>query len=315
MNIYRNFDDIPFDKNTVLTVGTFDGVHLGHQVIINKLKAISSEYNLRNVLITIDPHPQIVLHKPGSPKVELLTDIEERLLLFEKFGIQNTLIIPFTYEFSRTEPETFVRDYLLKRVGASNILIGYDHMFGKNREGDLALLKRLGNELEFSVEKIDALQSGEVIVSSTKIRKALSNNEIEYAAEMLGHNYMVIGHVIEGDKRGRTIGYPTANIKPVSPNKLIPGNGVYIVSADIGAKNYFGMANIGVRPTFKVDDKPLLEVYFFDYEGEIYGKKLNICFHRYLRKEHKFSSVEELIKQLNRDKVNSLELIEDFYKV
>jgi riboflavin kinase / FMN adenylyltransferase len=301
MNIYRAFNEIDYNSETVLTVGTFDGVHLGHQLIINKLLNISEKNNLRHVLITIDPHPQIVLQKPDKKPIALLTTIEERLRLFERFGIQNTLIIPFTKEFAQTSPDEFVRKYLYKMVGIKKMLIGYDHLFGKNREGNEELLKKLSDELSFDIEKLPALQDKEVIISSTKIRDAISDKNIEFANEMLGYNYCVHGKILKGDERGAKIGYPTANIYPDNNYKLIPSNGIYLVSAEINNQKYYGMGYIGTRPTFTQDTRPTLEVNFFDFEGDIYNTEIFVEFLSYIRDDKKFDSIEALVKEIQND--------------
>lgn len=309
MNVYRSFEEIPRDEKTILTVGTFDGVHRGHQVIIQRLLQISETENLRPVLIVIDPHPQIVLKSVGRPPLYLLTDIDERLELFEDKGLKNVLILPFSYEFSRTKPEDFINDYLFDKVGMKKMLIGYDHLFGKNREGGFELLQKLSSELGFEIEKINPFSSGDRIVSSTKIRNAVKNSEMEKAADMLGYEYIVSGEVIYGDRRGRILGYPTANMQLRNENKLLPGNGVYFVSSFIDDMKYYGMANIGFRPTFKKESEPLLEVHFFEFDADIYGDHLVISFISFIRKEEKFGRVEELLIQLGKDKQKCKKLI------
>ncbi len=312
MNIYRSFEQIPRDDNTVLTVGTFDGVHSGHRVIIRRLIEISKTESLRPVLITIDPHPKIVLKSPGSPPFSILTDIDERLRLFDDMGLENVLIIPFSYEFSRTKPEHFISNYLFGKVGMSKILIGYDHLFGKNREGSIELLQRLTNELGFEIEKVNPFSSGDRIVSSTAIRNSVKSGNMTIAADMLSYDYIVSGEVIYGDRRGRDLGFPTANIRPANRNKLLPGNGVYFISSIIDGKKYFGMANIGFRPTFKLQAAPMLEAHFFDFDSDIYGRKIAISFISFIRNEKKFDSVVELQGQLRRDKLKYSKLILEY---
>jgi riboflavin kinase / FMN adenylyltransferase len=312
MNIYNAFKEIDYNKNTVLTVGTFDGVHKGHQMIINRLLECSQKNNQRALLLTIDPHPQIILRREGKKPVKLLTMINERLKLFEKFGLENVLIIPFTFEFSRTSPEIFVSDYLSSKIGFSKILIGYDHMFGKDREGNEDLLKVLGDKFDFQIEKIDPLNVNALTISSTKIRHALENKQIELANDMLGYNYMVSGTVIRGDGRGAKIGIPTANIQ-VSHFKQMPGNGVYLVRTELFGKMTYGMANIGIRPTFTENTESILEVNFFDFNKDLYRQEIDIEFLNFLRDEKKFDGLESFLKQLANDKINSLELINKFY--
>lgn len=312
MNVYRSFDEIPFNSETVLTVGTYDGVHNGHQVIIRRLLEIAKRDNLRNVMLTLDPHPRIVLKKSGSKDVKLLTLIEERIKLFEKFGIENVLVIPFNYEFSQTPAEVFVREFLAKKIGLKTMLIGYDHMFGKDRRGDDTLLSRISRELNFSIEIIDPFKEKEITISSSKIRKAIGNSEIELANDLLGYNYFVSGKVIKGDGRGAKIGVPTANIGINSDVKLMPANGVYLAKVIIEEKEYYGMANIGKRPTFKDDDESTLEINIFNFNKNIYDLHLEVQFLKYLRAEKKFDGVEELLTQLDLDKIICQEIIKTF---
>lgn len=302
MKVYRDFSEIEFDKNTVLTLGTFDGVHIGHKKILNRLKEISKNENLRTVVLTMDPHPQIVLQKSDKPPISLLTNINERITEFRRQDIENCVVMTFSYEFSQLPAEKFIREFLCEKIGMSKILVGYDHMFGKDRDGDEKLLERLGEELDFSVERIEAMVDNDVVISSTKIRNAIKAHQIEIANEMLGYNYMVQGTVVKGDGRGKQLGFPTANIIPPNIYKLIPGNGVYIISSIIDGNNYFGMANIGTRPTFHDNNTSTLEVNFFDLDMDLYGKELYINFHKFIRNEKKFNGPTELVNQINKDK-------------
>lgn len=302
MKVYRDFDEIDFDKNTVLTVGTFDGVHRGHSTILNRLKEISKENSLRTVVLTMEPHPRIVLQKGDKPPISLLTNINERINEFRRQGIENCVVMTFSYEFSQIPAEEFIREYLSKKVGMSKILIGYDHMFGKNRDGDEKLLERLGKELDFEVERIEALGDDEVIISSTKIRTALKENKIEKANEMLGYEYMIQGIVVKGDGRGKLLGFPTANLIPPNLYKLVPANGVYIVSSTIEDKLYYGLVNIGTRPTFHDQDASTIEVHFLDLDMNLYGKEIYINFHKFIRSEKKFNGPTELVNQIKNDK-------------
>ncbi len=308
MKVFKSFDEAEFDRNSVITVGTYDGVHLGHQSVINELLSIAAKDNLRPVLLTIHPHPQEIIKNNREPS-KLLTSISERLVLFERFGISNVIIIPFTYEFSLTKPESFVRDYLFNKVGFKTILIGYDHLFGKNREGNSELLQRLSAELDFNVKKVSAFSDGDIIVSSTKIRNSIKDCDIEFANEMLGYDYIVNGKVMHGQRIAATLGYPTANIFPDEKNKLMPGNGVYVVSSVIDGKLYYGMANVGLRPTLTDDTIPTLEVNYFDLDMDLYDKYLTVSFHKFIRKEVKFAGIEKLKEQISRDKLTCLSLI------
>lgn len=310
MNVYRSFDEVPFDKNTVVTVGTFDGVHRGHQQILNSLLEKSSEFTARPFAMTFEPHPQIVLQKVGKPPIQLLTSIEERLQIFEMFNIPNVLVIPFSQEFSEISSEDFIKNFLIEKVGMSHILIGFDHNFGKNREGNEELLQKLGGEFGFTVEKIPAFNESGTAISSTRIRQAIKRGDIEFANEMLGYPYIVIGTVVRGDGRGRNLGFATANIQTLNAQKLLPANGVYFVGAMIDGVNTFGMANIGTRPTFTDDIFPTLEAHFFDFDKSIYDKQIIVSFLKFIREERKFTGYDMFFSQLTEDKITCLELAE-----
>lgn len=302
LKVYRSFEEVPFNKNTVLTVGTFDGVHKGHQKILKRLLDISKKDNLRALMMTFFPHPQMVLKKTGKSPIQLLTTIHERAKVFEKFGLEHLLVAPFTLEFSKTSPEKFIRDYLCNEIGVKKVLIGYDHLFGKDRSGGVDLLKDLATELDYEVEKIDVLEEDQSAVSSTRIRQAIQEGCITEANSMLGWNYIVHGIVKKGDQRGRTIGYPTANIYSTEEGKLLPGRGVYAVRVITNDDVKFGMANVGKRPTFKENDPDILEVNIFDFNKNIYNEEVSVEFLNFIRHEKKFNGVEELLVQLRSDK-------------
>jgi len=333
MNIYYNIKDVPYDKNTVITVGTFDGVHLGHKEIIQKLTDLATKTKSRSFIVTLDPHPRIVLnenksntanntdnnsdnsiHKTSNnqqDEIKLLNDLEDRLKLFEDYGVENVLVINFTKDFAKTSPLSFIEDIIYKNIGFNYFLIGYDHSFGKNREGDINLLLEINDTLNFEIEQVAPLLLDENAISSTKVRKSISNGEIQIANKMLGYDYYIKGFVVEGFKRGRQIGFPTANIEISDKYRLIPMNGVYVVKLEI--ENYstklFGMANIGFRPTFDNDKKLTIEINIFDFNQDIYGNKLKVSFIDYIRNEQKFNSIDEIISQLNKDKIHSLEFV------
>lgn len=313
MIVYKKLDEIIYDKKTVLTLGTFDGVHLGHRVIIDRLKKTAAENNLRELIITMEPHPQVVLNKPDKGPIRLLTTIEERLQLFEELGIQNCFVLEFNREIANMDAEQFVEQVMVKTIGVDKILMGYDHLFGKNRGGNEELLKKLGLKFNFSVERIEGYEKDGIFVSSTKIRRALDEKRIDDANKMLGYYYFIIGEVVHGVGRGRKIGYPTANIKIENQYKLIPPVGVYFVSSNIKNRKVFGMANIGYRPTFDDNMGLVLEVYFFDIEEDLYGKRQKIEFHNYLRDEKKFNGVEELIEAMKEDERICRELINKLF--
>ncbi|ROL57437.1 bifunctional riboflavin kinase/FAD synthetase [Bacteroidetes/Chlorobi group bacterium Naka2016] len=309
MEVFRGIEQISNNSKHIITVGTFDGVHLGHQKILNRIKEIAKIENGKSLIITFDPHPQFVVKRPEKEPIKLLTTIEERLLLFEKFGIDKVLIIPFTKEFAQISAEAFVREILHQKVGFSHILVGHDHFFGKNREGNFELLSKLSNELGFFVERIPAFITEEITVSSTKIRNALLQNQIELANKLLGYHYFITGTVVSGDGRGASLGFPTANIKFDDEHKLVPSNGVYLVYSNIDGKIVYGMANLGFRPTFHNEKKRVLEVYYLNFAGDLYKRNLKVHFLKFLRNEQKFNSIDELLIQLNKDKEHSLNLI------
>lgn len=308
IKVYRKIEEIEYNPKTVLTVGTFDGVHIGHNEILSRLISYKNEF--RTCIVTFHPHPQHVLGNK-SPKLTLLTSIKERIDLFENLGIDSVLVIPFDKSFSYLSARDFISEILYKKLGISKFLIGYDHSFGKNREGKFELLKQMGNELNFEVEQIKAKSDEENIVSSTLIRHKIQNREIEYVKNLLGRFYFVTGIVKEGHQRGRTIGFPTANVIPEDKNKLIPGNGSYVVKSNIEGEEFYGMANIGVRPTFLDNAQPLLEVHFFNLDMNLYGKELKIEFLNFIREEKKFNVLEELVEQLNKDREFSINFLKN----
>lgn len=314
MKVYKSFDEIKYNPATVLTIGTFDGVHKGHGKILGRLREIASEENLRALVITFHPHPQTVLQRNDRNPVYLLTTIQERLKLFEKYGIENVLIIPFSYEFSQTTPEDFIKIYLNQKIGFSKILIGYDHFFGKNREGNLELLQKLSLETGFGVERINRFSEDENIISSTVIRNELLARNLDKANYLLGYEYFIEGKVVTGDKRGAKLGIPTANIQSPHPNKLLPSNGVYFVSLQINGTTHYGMANIGTRPTFTDETIRTIEVNIFDFNSDIYNKVVTVNFLKFIREEKKFGGIEEFLAQLKMDKEMCLGYLQEMNK-
>jgi riboflavin kinase / FMN adenylyltransferase len=311
MLVYHSFNDIPHKPHTVLTIGTFDGLHRGHRSVIDLLKKRSQEMKARNVLLTFHPHPQIVLQKPDRPPVELLTTIQERIFLLHQLRLDSTLVIPFDKEFSQVSAEDFVREYLVKKVGVKHMIVGYDHAFGNGRKGTEDLLTALGAELGFTVEKAPALSENSDTISSTKIRKAIHTGDVLTANRMLGYPYLVAGKVVEGDGRGRKLGLPTANILPGDINKILPKNGVYLVSAILDGQTHFGMANVGTRPTFTDDIHPRLEVHFFEWNKMIYDREVIVSFMKFIRDERKFESTGLFFEQIIQDKETCYEAIEN----
>ncbi|MCP4054756.1 MAG: bifunctional riboflavin kinase/FAD synthetase [Mesoflavibacter sp.] len=293
-------------NHTVLTIGTFDGVHIGHQKIIKRLVEISEIKNLTPSLLTFFPHPRMVLQKDAN--IKLINTIDEKKDILKQFGISNLVIKEFTKEFSRLTAEDFVKNILVDHLKAKHIIIGYDHHFGRNRNANIEDLKQFGKDFNFEVEEISKQDINDVAVSSTKIRAALQEGNIKTANTYLGYNFMLTGKVIDGKKLGQTINYPTANLHIEETYKLIPKHGVYIVKSIIDNNTVYGMMNIGHNPTVNGKHQTI-ETHFFDFNKDLYGQNLKIELLQRLRDEQKFNSVEELQSQLHIDKNNALEFI------
>lgn len=293
-------------NHTVLTIGTFDGVHIGHQKIIKRLVEISEIKNLTPSLLTFFPHPRMVLQKDAN--IKLINTIDEKKDILKQFGISNLVIKEFTKEFSRLTAEDFVKNILVDHLKAKHIIIGYDHHFGRNRNANIEDLKQFGKDFDFEVEEISKQDINDVAVSSTKIRAALQEGNIKTANTYLGYNFMLTGKVIDGKKLGQTINYPTANLHIEETYKLIPKHGVYIVKSIIDNITVYGMMNIGHNPTVNGKHQTI-ETHFFDFNKDLYGQNLKIELLQRLRDEQKFNSVEELQSQLHIDKNNALEFI------
>jgi riboflavin kinase/FMN adenylyltransferase len=292
--------------NPVLTIGTFDGVHLGHRKIIARLNELARKINGESVIFTFDPHPRKVI-APEETNLRLLTTLDEKIELFEQSGIDHLIIYPFTPEFAQLTYSEFVEQVLVDQIHTHYLVVGYDHKFGKNRQGDFEFLKNCADRLGFHIEKLDVLLMNESNVSSTKIREAIQHGDFESANAFLGYSFSLHGTVVEGQKLGRKIQFPTANIEASDPDKIIPGYGVYMVKVKIHGKTHSGMLNIGSRPTVNHNaDHRSVEVNIFDFNEDIYGKHLEVIFYRKLRDEQKFASIEELKKQLGKDKENTL---------
>lgn len=301
MRVFQGFDELTKIPNPVLTIGTFDGVHLGHQRIIQQLNEEAQKHGGESVLFTFYPHPRMVLF-PDSHGLKLLQTQVEKIEKLERMGLQNVIVHPFTKEFSRLTAIEFVRDYLVNKLNVKTIVIGYDHQFGKNREGSLELLKDLAPVYDFNVIEIPAQDIDDVNVSSTKIRNALKSGNIETANAFLGEPFEMNGIVQSGKQIGRSIGFPTANIDLGSSVKLIPEIGVYLVRVVTPSRaEYFGMLNIGVNPTVSDNAQTTIEVHLLDYSGDLYGQELQVKVLSRLRDELKFDSLEELKNQLAKD--------------
>lgn len=300
MEVVRDIADFPQLSHAVVTSGTFDGVHVGHQKILRRVIERARQSDGQSVVITYWPHPRLVLF-PEDNNLKLLSTIEERIEQLRSFGIDYLLIIPFTKEFSRTSSRSFITDILVRAINTKVLVIGYDHRFGKNREGSFEHLKARSAQYGFEVEEIPRQDVDDIGVSSTKIRRALESGDIETANRYLGRHYSITSEVEEGKKLGRTIGFPTANMAMPPAHKLIPGNGVYAVWAKVDGERHAAMMNIGLRPT--VDGKELtLEVHLLDFTGDLYGKTMTVEFVDQLRKERKFEGLEALQAQLVKDR-------------
>lgn len=299
-----------FDGNisTVVTIGTFDGVHIGHRKIIQRLIEIGKKEALEPTILTFFPHPRMILQK--GLDIKLINTIDERIKILENTGIKNLIVHPFTKNFSRLGAREFVETILVEKLGAKKIVIGYDHRFGRNRTANIEDLKKFGKEFGFGVEEIPKQDIDEVAVSSTKIRKALNNGEIEKANAYLSEAFMLTGTIVRGKSLGKTLGFPTANLYIEEAYKLIPKNGVYIVRSTIEGKQVFGMMNIGVNPTISEGNKQSIETHFFDLDMDLYGKTLQINLLKRIRDEEKLGSLEALSKVMEKDKKVSLKYIE-----
>jgi riboflavin kinase/FMN adenylyltransferase len=309
MEIFEDLSKVTYDKNTVVTLGTFDGIHAGHKKIIEEVVARSSFYGGRNFLITFDPHPRSIVSK--DYKIQILSTLEEKLKLLEAIGIQNVLVIKFTKEFSQLSANEFFLKYVLKGIGIREIVIGHDHHFGKGRDGDENKLRELGKANDFKVTPVDAVSIDSMIVSSTKIRNLLTAGDVKTVNLFLGRFYSFSGKVVEGDKRGRELGFPTANIEPDNLDKLLPAIGIYAVEFFINneEKKYTGIMSMGKRPTFYDEGKLTTEVYIFDFDKDIYGAKVTVKVVDRIRGEEKFSSAEELVIQMNKDVAAGMEIL------
>lgn len=295
-------DKVAYDPDTVLTVGTFDGVHEGHKSLIERVVAAAKAEGRRSVVVSFDPHPRDIL-QPGANGIQLLTTLDERAEMLDAMGVDQLVVIPFTRDFSLLSSEEFIRDILWKTIGMAHIVIGYDHHFGRNREGGIDALRRMGQELGFRVKSVEKHEIGTVTVSSTAARRALrEDGDVDLVASFLGRPYTLTGIVVHGQKRGRIMGFPTANLSIHDMRKIIPKNGVYCVDVDYDGRVWRGMLNIGTRPTFKDGHHPSVEVHLIGFEGDLYGQSITVRFVDRIREEMKFSGMEELRAQLDVDR-------------
>lgn len=316
MKVHRDIRNLPQFLNAAITIGTFDGVHNGHRQIIAQLKKEAAENHGECVLITFDPHPRMVLNK--GKNVKLLNTLSEKTELLEKQEVDHLVVVPFTNDFSNQTPEEYIEDFLVKNFHPATIIIGYDHRFGKDRAGDYRLLESRQNQFGYKVKEIPEQVLHDITISSTKIRQALENYDFQTAKECLGYDYFFQGTVVEGNKLGRTLGYPTANLEVENEDKLVPPDGIYAVNVALARENdsdilevesyHQGMMSIGYRPTID-DGKRMIEVNIFDFNQNIYGRRLRVYLKFFLRKEEKFDSMEALKNKIAEDKARSLELL------
>jgi riboflavin kinase/FMN adenylyltransferase len=306
LKIYHSINDFTPDKKTVVTLGTFDGVHIGHKKIIEKLLQSAAETNSESLILTFFPHPRMVLQE--SSEIQLLNTLDEKIRLLSHTGLDHLIIHPFDEAFSRLTAEEFVSKILVGRFNIQKIIIGYDHRFGRNRTANIDDLIVFGNEYGFEVEQISAQEIDAVSVSSTKIRNALHEGNIALANEYLGYPYLLTGMVVKGKQLGRTIGFPTANIHIAENYKLIPKIGVYVVQSTIDGNTVYGMMSIGTNPTVNGNSLSI-EVYYFDFNANLYGQKLGVSILGYLRDEQKFGSLEALKAAIANDQKKSLEFL------
>ena len=307
MKVYRHLDNFKEVSNPIVTTGTFDGLHIGHRKIIHRIKELAQEKDGEHVVLTFFPHPRMVLH-PDDHDLKLLNTLDEKVNLFQDAGIDHLIIHPFTKDFSRTTSTEFVRDILVDKLKVNTLVIGYDHHFGRNREGSMENLQELRSLYNFQLEEIPAQDIDDIKISSTKIRNALENGEVDVANQYLGYDYFITGTVVEGEKIGTQIGFPTANIFIEEKYKLIPSHGVYAVRVQLGEREFSGMLNIGNRPTVN-GKKPSIEVHIFDFDEEIYESPIRVSLIKRIREEVKFESLEDLKKQLFLDRNKALNIL------
>lgn len=304
----KNTPDFRIEVPTIVTIGTFDGVHLGHQKILNRIAEIKAQTGLQTLVLTFDPHPRKVLF-PEQKDLKLLTDIDERLELLEKNGIDICVVYPFTEAFAETDSSFYIEHILLRQLHVKYLAIGHDHRFGKNRSGNLETLMDYSRRQGFYLEEISAKDIDQMAVSSSKIRKALEEGQLDLANAYLGHPYFITALVVKGKQLGRKLGYPTANLFVENKEKIIPANGVYFVEVEVSKISYRGMMSIGYNPTTDNDQRIKLEVNIFDFDADLYHQHLTVRFLKRLRNEENFKDLEALKAQLKRDEETCLHLI------
>jgi len=306
--IYKQINELQLKNGTIITIGTFDGVHLGHKKILNQLIDKKKQSGLETMVFTFDPHPRKVLF-PDQQDLKLITNTYEKVSLLSEIGIDHVIVYPFSKAFSEINPDEYIGEILVEKLKAKCIIVGYDHRFGKNRVGGLDLLIKYAEKYNYEVIEIAAEDINSINISSTQIRKAIESGNIELANQFLGYSFFISGKVSEGKKLGRTIGFPTANISISDVNKIIPKNGVYAVKVEIKNKLFNGMLNIGINPTVSTTLQLKMEVHLFDFNQQVYGEEIKVSFIYRVRDEQKFSDIEALKNQLELDKQHIMSLL------
>lgn len=308
MEIFKSLDQVQRNDNCVLTIGTFDGVHLGHQAIIDTLHKSIDQQGEYSTIVTFEPHPQFVVSPPKSNELRLLTTIDEKITILQQLKINRLIILPFDRQLSQLSSEAFIEKILIPKIGFKKIVIGYDHAFGKDRQGNYEVLQQQSAKYHYSIITVPPFSVAGVVISSTRIRKLLANGEIELAAKYLGRNYSLIGKVIKGEGRGRTLNIPTANIEPMSREKLIPRDGIYAAWTQLDHQKFKAVLYIGSKPTFSYHTRTI-ELHIFDLNEDLYGQTLTIEFKARIRDDYYFDQVEKLIDQIEIDKKQTLEIL------
>jgi len=307
MQVVRNNDDIKSEKNSVLTVGTFDGVHLGHAEIFRSVKTIAEKNDYSSLVVTFDPHPRTVVSKDYN--LSLLNTFDEKINLLTEFGIDYLVVINFTKPFADQSSEEFIKNILVDKLSLKHFVIGHDHKFGKDRLGNEVKLREYGRKYDFSVSAVEPIYVDDMLISSTNIRNLLSDGKLRDANKLLGRYYDFTGKVVSGSTRGKLLGFPTANMSTEDDNKLIPLKGVYAVRCKLNEETIYGVMNIGNRPTFEKDGDLVIEVHLFEFNKDIYSEDLKIELVSRIRDEVKFNSKEELIYQIEKDKKKAIQIL------
>ena len=309
MNIYRGLSALPEFRNSVITIGSYDGVHLGHQKILKRIQQLAEETNGEDVVITFHPHPREIVY-PKDSDLQIITSLDEKLEYFKRYGVSNVVVIPFTIEFSQQSAQEYIENFLVSKFHPSFIVIGYDHRFGLNRTGDVHLLKMYGKDYNFQVVQLEEEELRDLSISSTRIRNALLQNNIELTNELLGHPFMIKGQVITGNRLGHHIGYPTANIQLSDPKKLLPRDGIFAATGRVDGIEYEGMLYVGLRPSIESANEHRIEIHLFDFDKQIYDKEITVEIYKFIRSDSHFANMEALKDAMTADEI----LVREFFK-